>query len=88
MYLSHNLKALRKQKQWTQQQLAERVGVKRSLIGSYEEGRAEPKLDTLLALSEVFQVTLDRLVHIANDFLTKRRGRGFVGIRAVFRHRV
>lgn len=65
MYLSQNLKTLRKQKQWTQQQLAERVGIKRSLVGAYEEGRAEPKLDTLLALSEVFQVTLDQLVSSA-----------------------
>ena len=62
MELANSLKSLRKKNGWTQQQLADRVGVKRSLIGSYEEGRAEPKLETLMAFSRVFQTSLDDLV--------------------------
>ncbi|HAG05307.1 MAG TPA: transcriptional regulator, partial [Cryomorphaceae bacterium] len=38
MELAHTLKALRKKHGWTQQQLAERAGIKRSLVGAYEEG--------------------------------------------------
>ena len=61
-YLAQNLKSLRKEKQLTQAQLAERVGVNRSVIGAYEEGRAEPKLATLVLLSRLFHLTIDQLV--------------------------
>lgn len=60
--LAQNLKTLRKEKKLTQAQLAERVGVNRSVIGAYEEGRAEPKLSTLVLLSRFFNLSLDELV--------------------------
>ena len=62
MELAATLKTLRKKHEWTQQQLADRIGIKRSLVGAYEEGRAEPKLDTLMALARIFQTSLDTLV--------------------------
>ncbi len=43
----------------TQEQLASKVGVKRSLIGAYEEGRAEPNIANLIRFSEVFGVGMD-----------------------------
>jgi transcriptional regulator with XRE-family HTH domain len=58
-----HLKTLRKQRGWTQQQLADRIGVKRSLIGAYEEGRAEPKLDTLRHLAVALEVPMDILLN-------------------------
>ncbi|HAQ71260.1 MAG TPA: XRE family transcriptional regulator, partial [Flavobacteriales bacterium] len=39
-FIPFNLKFLRKQKNWTQEEFARHLGVKRSLIGAYEEGRA------------------------------------------------
>lgn len=57
-----NLKVLRKRLGYTQAQLAEKLGVKRSLIGAYEEGRAEPKLSTLVNISQLFEVSLDQLI--------------------------
>ena len=45
--ISGNLKYLRKQKGHTQQQFADAMEIKRSLIGAYEEDRAEPKYDLL-----------------------------------------
>lgn len=62
-YLSSNIKQLRKQAKWTQAVLAERLGLKRSLIGAYEEGRAEPKISTLQKMSALFQKTIDDLIH-------------------------
>jgi transcriptional regulator with XRE-family HTH domain len=58
-----HLKAFRKQRGWTQQQLADRIGAKRSLIGAYEEGRAEPKLETLRHLAVALEVPLDALLN-------------------------
>lgn len=60
--VSSNIKFLRKQKGWTQQDLADKIEVKRPLIGSYEEGRADPRLGTLLKISELFEVSVDELL--------------------------
>jgi transcriptional regulator with XRE-family HTH domain len=60
--VDRNLKVLRKRFGFTQAQFAEKLGVKRSLIGAYEEGRAEPKLSTLVNICQLFEVTLDQLV--------------------------
>ena len=57
-----NLKYLRKLRGWTQEEFATKLGIKRSLIGAYEEERADPRLDVLELLSEIFKVTLDELL--------------------------
>lgn len=60
--VDNNLKFLRKKSGFTQAQLAEKLNIKRSLIGAYEEGRAEPKLSTLVNMARLFDVSLDQLV--------------------------
>ena len=62
--LRDNIRLLRKRKGWTQQDLADNTGLKRSLIGAYEEGRAEPSVEKLMGFSEVFNVSVDDLVGI------------------------
>lgn len=62
-HLPGNLKHLRKSRSLTQAQLAEKIGLKRPLIGAYEEGRSEPKLATLQLLSRFFDVSLDSIVN-------------------------
>ncbi|HEY4789483.1 MAG TPA: LexA family transcriptional regulator [Bacteroidales bacterium] len=60
--IASNIKYLRKSKELTQDQLADKIGVNRAMIGSYEEGRAIPKLQVLQTLSHYFGITLDALV--------------------------
>ena len=62
-FLNSNIKHLRKEKNLTQNDLALKIGIKRSLVGAYEEHRAEPKLATMQKLSYLFQVPLDTLVN-------------------------
>ena len=62
MKLDQTLKSMRKLNGWTQEQLANRVGLKRSLIGAYEEGRAEPKIESLLAFSKLFNLSIDDII--------------------------
>ncbi len=62
-YLNKNLKHLRKQKSYTQADLAERIGLKRAQIGSYEEYRAEPKLETIQKIAYLFGLSLDELIN-------------------------
>ncbi|MBX9891675.1 MAG: LexA family transcriptional regulator [Chitinophagaceae bacterium] len=61
-YAGKNLRYLRKLRGWTQEEFANKLKVKRSLIGAYEEERAEPKLEVLEAVSAIFKYTLDELL--------------------------
>ncbi len=61
-FIAENIKYLRKQKKLTQDELALKIGVKRSLIGSYEEGRAIPKLSLIQAMAYYFNVALNDLL--------------------------
>lgn len=60
--VTSNIRFLRKSAGFTQAQLAEKLDIKRSLVGAYEEGRAEPKLATLVNISRLFNITLDALI--------------------------
>ena len=57
-----NLKYLRKLRGWTQEEFAAKLGIKRSLIGAYEEERADPRLEVLETISQIFKVSLDELL--------------------------
>ena len=61
--ISENIKYLRKQKGLTQQQFADVMEIKRSLIGAYEEERADPKYDLLQKFSEFFELSIDELIN-------------------------
>jgi len=61
-YIAENLKALRKEKGWTQSEFARQLGVKRSLIGAYEEGRADPRISFLQLVCDKFGLSLDKLI--------------------------
>lgn len=62
-YLNANIKYLRKHENLTQGALADLIGIKRSLIGAYEEQRAEPKIQTIQRLSEHFSLSIDDLIN-------------------------
>lgn len=64
MSIATNIKHLRKKLGHTQEQFAEHVGIKRSLVGAYEEGRAEPRLQTLSKIALVLKVTTDQLINL------------------------
>lgn len=69
--INTNLKFWRRELSLTQAQLADKLSIKRSLIGAYEEGRAEPKLTTLVKMARLFGISLDALV--TTDFSKKRQ---------------
>ncbi len=60
--ISNNLKFLRKKINLTQEQMAQQIGIKRSLLGAYEEGRADPRISNLLKFAEIFDLTVDQLI--------------------------
>ena len=62
MKLSENIKFYRKEMQLTQEQLANLLNGKKSLISNYENGYSTPDIYTLIKLADIFQITLDELV--------------------------
>lgn len=72
IHLQGNIRFLRKQKGFTQGQLADELGIKRSLVGAYEEGRAVPKLLVIQQLALLFKLSIDHLLTVD---LTNEKGR-------------
>jgi transcriptional regulator with XRE-family HTH domain len=65
MYLSKNLRYLRrKHNRLTQEELAEKLGLTRSVISSYEDGRAEPSVATLIKMSEFFGTSIESITNL------------------------
>ena len=62
MHLSQNIKHLRKSRKLNQTELGEAVGKSFTVIGTYEAGKSQPPLDTIIALANYFEVNLDDFV--------------------------
>lgn len=62
MYISQNIKYLRKQRKLSQNELAVELGVNMATISTYERGRSEPNLATLTQIAEFFSVSIDELI--------------------------
>ncbi len=77
-FAGQNLKYLRKLRGLTQEEFAAKLQIKRSLLGAYEEERAEPRLDVLEIVSDEFGISLDDLLRTdltgsEGNYLSKRR---------------
>lgn len=59
---NERLKQLRKERNLTQYDLVELLGFSRGQIGNYEQGTREPNLNTLLKISDFFNVSVDYLL--------------------------
>ena len=62
MKLEEKLQLLRKQNGYSQEQLADKLGIARQTISKWENGQAVPELNGLILLRELYGVTIDRLV--------------------------
>ncbi len=60
--LNENIRFLRKQLGLTQDQFARELDIKRSLVGAYEEGRAEPRLELLQKMAAMGGLSVDVLI--------------------------
>lgn len=64
MNFGERLKALRTGQKLTQQQLADRLGVAKSVVSYYESGDRYPSYDVLVKIAHTFHVTTDFLLDI------------------------
>ena len=63
MSINKNLRALRTAKGMTQEDAANQMGLTRQAISSYESGRTQPDLETLMRLAEVYGTDLDAVLY-------------------------
>ena len=61
------IKTLRKQNEWTQEELSKLMGIKQQQLNRWETGKFLPSLPALRKLSELFDVSLDALVFDEKD---------------------
>jgi len=81
---NQNLKYLRKLRGWTQQEFADKLRIKRSLIGAYEEERAKPNLEVLDTVCDIFKLSMDEILRKdlsdnKGNYLAKRRAMKLAG---------
>ena len=86
-FANKNLKYLRKLRGWTQEEFAHKLRIKRSLLGAYEEERAEPRIDILEVVADMFKLSLDELLRKdisdnKGNYLAKRRAQKLASGRA------
>lgn len=82
-----NLKYLRKLRGWTQEEFAQKLRIKRSLLGAYEEERADPRMEVLEIVADMFKLSLDELLRkdlseAKGSYLSRRRAQKMVSGRA------
>ncbi|HNF71431.1 MAG TPA: XRE family transcriptional regulator, partial [Chitinophagaceae bacterium] len=60
--IAGNIRHLRQLRNWSQEQLATKLDIPRARIGSYEEERCAPPVETLVRMSNLFHVAIDALI--------------------------
>ncbi|MBQ8604103.1 MAG: helix-turn-helix transcriptional regulator [Oscillospiraceae bacterium] len=60
--IAKNIKELRTEKGWTQQQLADMLFVTRQAVSNWENGKTEPDADTLMKIADIMQVDVNKII--------------------------
>lgn len=69
MEFAVKIKNYRAQNKWTQQAVAEKLGVSRKTISSWENGRSYPDIFMLVQLSDLYHVSLDDLLREDHEMI-------------------
>ncbi|QBI19380.1 XRE family transcriptional regulator [Egibacter rhizosphaerae] len=70
--MGDHIKRARTKKEWSQDALAQRVGVTQQTIHDWESGAHSPRLTHLTAISNALDVSLDELVYGEIDAAARR----------------
>lgn len=59
--MKNRLKVLRAERDWSQQDLADRLGVSRQSVNAIEKGRYDPSLPLAFTIAEVFELAIEQI---------------------------
>ena len=65
--ISLNLKRLTKYHQYTKEEVSERINVSRQAIAKWESGESTPDINSCIALSKLYDVTIDNLINYSEE---------------------
>lgn len=65
--INMNLKRLRKIHKFTQEEVADKIGISRQAVAKWENGDTVPDIINCIALSQMYGVTLDDLVNYSDS---------------------
>jgi transcriptional regulator with XRE-family HTH domain len=65
--IAKNIKQLRQEKNWTQQEMADMLFVTRQTVSNWENGKALPDVETLLQIAEKLNIDVNDLVYGKNN---------------------
>ena len=61
--MRNDLRELRSERQWSQADLAERLGVSRQTVNAIETGKYDPSLELAFRIARLFRTQIERLFH-------------------------
>jgi putative transcriptional regulator len=59
--VNNRLRVLRAERQWSQQDLADRLGVSRQSVNAVETGKYDPSLPLAFRIADVFGLTIEEI---------------------------
>lgn len=62
MNINERLQGLRKKAGYSQEQVAEMLGISRQAISKWESGQGNPEIDNVIKLTEIYQVSADYIL--------------------------
>jgi putative transcriptional regulator len=65
--MKNRLKVLRAERDWSQQDLAERLGVSRQSVNAIEKGRYDPSLPLAFIIAETFSLAIEEIFFREKD---------------------
>lgn len=65
--MNNRLKVLRAERDWSQQDLAEKLGVSRQSVNAIEKGRYDPSLPLAFTIAEVFKLAIEEIFSNEKD---------------------
>lgn len=65
--IANRLLEYRKANGYSQEELAERIGVSRQAVSKWERGEASPDTDNLIALAALYRVTIDEMINGSDE---------------------
>jgi transcriptional regulator with XRE-family HTH domain len=67
MNFQERIQQIRKEKGFSQEDLAEKIGVSRQAVAKWEAGLTYPEVDNLIAISNLFKISIDSLLKSEED---------------------
>lgn len=62
MDMAERLQELRKKSNYSQEQVADLLGISRQAISKWESGQGKPEVDNIIKLTEIYKVSADYLL--------------------------